>query len=485
VTRSYRSLRWLVRSLLWIFFRRIEIAGLENIPDTAGGVIVAWHPNALVDPALIFASFPRRIVFGARHGLFSWPIIGRIMRGLGCVPFYRPQDFPDKEGDESRREANRKSVGAMADAVAGGAFTALFPEGLSHDDPAPRAVRPGAARLFRQAVEQTPADKPQPVLLPVGLHYNEKRVLGSGVLIVYHPPLELDPALLAPAEPGTTESPRHDDCQKLTAKIEQSLKETAHATESWEIHHLLNRARKLVRAERAARAGASLPPPSLAERVLAFGRLWTGYNERLKTHPAEVRRLLYRIREYDAELAALGVDDHELEKPRRRHPLPATLRLVLEGLLVFLILPPLLAAGYLVNLPPALIVWAVTRSRARELKDEATIKLLAGVVLFPAAWLTAALIAALWLEGPGWLIGCITVVVSAIGGFLILNYQRFALHTMRAITLRGKHADQAEALERLRLERGELCDQVVGLSTGLELPGTVLPDGRVLEPPNL
>ena len=56
---------------------------------------------------------------------------------------------------------------------------------------------------------------------------------------------------------------------------------------------------------------------------------------------------------------------------------------------------------------------------------------------------------------------------------------------MRAITLRGKHADQAEALERLRLERGELCDQVVGLSTGLELPGTVLPDGRVLEPPNL
>ena len=89
------------------------------------------------------------------------------------------------------------------------------------------------------------------------------------------------------------------------------------------------------------------------------------------------------------------------------------------------------------------------------------------------------------IDGPGWLITCAAVLVSTVGGFLILNYQRFALQTMRAIGLRAKHADEAEALERLRLERGEICDEVVGLSAGLELPGTVLPDGRVLDPPNL
>ncbi|MGD8341405.1 MAG: 1-acyl-sn-glycerol-3-phosphate acyltransferase, partial [Gammaproteobacteria bacterium] len=402
MTRSYRCLRWLVRSLMWVFFRRIEVAGLENVPATDGGVIVAWHPNALVDPALIFASFPRRLVFGARHGLFAWPVIGRIMRGLGCVPFYRPQDFPSGMGNEARREANRMSLAAMSGAVAEGAFAALFPEGLSHDDPAPRAVRPGAARLFLQATEQTADDNSRPVLLPVGLHYNEKHLLGSGVLIVYHPPLPIEPPLSAPGGSASPDDWRQDYCEQLTQKIEQSLKDTAYATENWEIHQLLNRVRKLVRAERAARAGATLEPPGLAERVLAFRRLWTGYNERKRTHPAEVRRLLHRIREYDAELEALGVDDHELDRNRSAVGWWSSVKLVLEALLVFLILPPILLFGYLVNLPPALAIWAIVRRRAKEEKDEATIKLLAGVVAFPVTWLTAALIASFQLGGPVW-----------------------------------------------------------------------------------
>ncbi|MGD8341821.1 MAG: hypothetical protein PVH89_13650, partial [Gammaproteobacteria bacterium] len=74
---------------------------------------------------------------------------------------------------------------------------------------------------------------------------------------------------------------------------------------------------------------------------------------------------------------------------------------------------------------------------------------------------------------------------SAVGGFLTLNYQRFALRTMRAIALRGKHTDEAETFERLRLDRAAICDEVIGLSAGLELPGEVLPDGRVLDPPHL
>ena len=52
---------------------------------------------------------------------------------------------------------------------------------------------------------------------------------------------------------------------------------------------------------------------------------------------------------------------------------------------------------------------------------------------------------------------------------------------MRAIRLRGKHADEVESLERLRLERGEICDQMVRLATGLDLPGTVSADGRVID----
>jgi 1-acyl-sn-glycerol-3-phosphate acyltransferase len=136
-----------LRRLLRLFFRRIEVLGEENVPAEGGGVLIAWHPNGLLDPALILAHFPRRVVFGARHGLLQWPLFGRLLRFLGTVPIYRPQDSKRGLDPESRREANRRSLDALAEAVAQGSFAALFPEGESHDEPMLMDLRPGAARL--------------------------------------------------------------------------------------------------------------------------------------------------------------------------------------------------------------------------------------------------------------------------------------------------------------------------------------------------
>ena len=140
----------LVRFLVGLFFRRIEVSGAEHVPPSGGGILIAWHPNGLVDPALIISAFPRPVVFGARHGLFRWPLIGRLMCALGTVPIYRATDLQD--GDvEARRKANRESLDALAQAVCDGRFAALFPEGVSHDDPFIQELKTGAARLYTAA----------------------------------------------------------------------------------------------------------------------------------------------------------------------------------------------------------------------------------------------------------------------------------------------------------------------------------------------
>ena len=104
-------MRWvsfpkLARWLLALFFRRIEVEGVENVPTEGGGLMVAWHPNGLIDPGLIVSTFPRRVVFGARHGLFKWPGLGSLMRRLGTVPLYRSKDLRPGDDPEAFKAAN-------------------------------------------------------------------------------------------------------------------------------------------------------------------------------------------------------------------------------------------------------------------------------------------------------------------------------------------------------------------------------------------
>lgn len=485
--RAYRTIVLFTRSLFRLFFRQVEIAGIENVPSSGGGLVVAWHPNGLVDPGLILACFPRRIVFGARDGLFKTPLLGRLMRAIGTVPIYRRKDAKAGQSEEERRAANGKSLEALAEAVAGGAFSALFPEGVSHDQPFLKEIKTGAARLFYQATEMAAAGDPKPVILPVGLHYDKKSLFGSKALVIFHPPVTLPEELIVPADDADD---RRKQVTGLTGEIERSLRETVLATEDWELHHLMHRARKLIRAERSSRAGAKLDKPDMTERVLGFARLWSGYRVRLSSHPEETERLMLRVREYDRALGALRIEDHELEgNPLLSSPWHGVF-LALTLVLVYLFIPPILVMGYLINLPPAILLHWVARAMAGKQKDEATIKILGGAVLFPLTWLVVAVLVA-WgeqrlgrlfptvLEAP-WITGVIAFLMSALSGLVILRYQRLIFEFAHGVRVRLTRARRARAVLRLQAERARLFESLIGLAEGLSLPGRVTPEGRVV-----
>ncbi len=113
---SYGAAVRIVRVLVAAFFRRVEVDGLENVPLDRGGLLIAWHPNGLIDPALIIASSPGSIAFGARHGLFKIPLLSALLRAANAVPIYRAADLK-KAAAGGRRGANQESLGALAGAI--------------------------------------------------------------------------------------------------------------------------------------------------------------------------------------------------------------------------------------------------------------------------------------------------------------------------------------------------------------------------------
>ncbi len=40
----------ILRFAIRVYFRRVEVAGLENVPQNSPVIFVQNHPNALVDP---------------------------------------------------------------------------------------------------------------------------------------------------------------------------------------------------------------------------------------------------------------------------------------------------------------------------------------------------------------------------------------------------------------------------------------------------
>jgi glycerol-3-phosphate O-acyltransferase/dihydroxyacetone phosphate acyltransferase len=491
-TMSYRLVVWFCRLLVRIFFGRVEVTGRKNVPETGGGVLISWHPNGLIDPGLILTQFPRPIVFGARHGLFKWPLLGLLMRSMNTVAIFRKEDVASDTDDSERRAANQASIDALARAVVHGRFAALFPEGLSHDEPYPMELKTGAARLYYRALELT-EDATRPVIIPVGLHYNKKGVFGSSALVSFHPPLELSPELASAPSGDESEEANRRRYRKLTAELGRVLHEVVFATDNWRVHHAMQRARKLIGAERAARAGVTSRRPKMVERVLAFSRLRKGYNIRARTHPEETQKLVARVQAYDEDLRALGIEDHELdENPRLTSPWLTGI-LVLQAILVWLVLPTLLVIGFVVNLPTALAVSALAKVASKAYKDEASVKVLVGAVAFPLTWLVVSLLVAwgqtrlhtLYPQIPNApaITGVVAFVLSALGGAVALMYQRWVAATMHALRVRLTRARRSDTIRRLREERSTLYDQLMRLAEGLDIPGSPTPDRRVPQAP--
>ncbi|MEM6993344.1 MAG: 1-acyl-sn-glycerol-3-phosphate acyltransferase [Myxococcota bacterium] len=488
---TYRWIRQTLRFIVGAFFREIDVTGAETIPQNAGacGLIVSWHPNGLIDPGLIVTQFPHHVVFGARHGLFRYPILGRLMRQMGTVPIYRAIDLGRSDPD-ARRAANKKSLEALATRVSDGSFSALFPEGVSHDEPSLQELRSGAARLYYRARQLAAEHGRAPVIIPVGLHYDKKQSFRSNVLVGFHAPLDLPPEL--DVTPAADEDPdvASKRCSALTRYIETSLRDVVHATDDWPLHHLLHRLRRLIRAERARRADADPGKTSIGERVLGFARVRAGYYAAIEQQPEQVAALRERVEAYDGDLRTLGLEDYDLDRNPRLGTRWLAFLTALQFVLVFLLLPPIVVVGVVVNLPPALLLLGVARVASRQKKDVATVKLLFGAMLYPLTWIAAGVGAGFAhaalhdaipsLPDAPITAGIVTGLLGATGGMFALRYTRLVRETARAIRVRLTRRRSWLSIAHLRVERGRIHDDAIALVEGVSLPGGVLRDGRVV-----
>src|SRR5215210_2966658 len=199
------------RFCLRVFYKRIELMGLEHVPE--GGVIFAVnHPNALVDPLFLLCFAPRRVSFLAKAPLFHMPVIGYLVKALDSLPVYRRQD----EGQDVTK--NQETFVAARKLLARGGTIGICPEGISHDKPGLQPIKTGAARISLAAVSTGEVSNLK--IVPAGLYYTSKTRFRSDALLYFGVPIDVEPVTLEPD--GT---PPRDAVRKLSSQIERALRD--------------------------------------------------------------------------------------------------------------------------------------------------------------------------------------------------------------------------------------------------------------------
>jgi glycerol-3-phosphate O-acyltransferase/dihydroxyacetone phosphate acyltransferase len=368
-----RFITFILRLSLRIYFRRIEVTGLENVPPECPTIFVLNHPNALIDPAFLLCFAPRQVSFIAKAPLFRTPVIGYLVRALDCLPAYRRQDAGE---DVSR---NLETFAAARKLLARGVAIGICPEGVSHDEPRLKPLKTGASRIAIAAAAAP--DRLKVCIVPAGLYYTDKTTFRSSALLHFAGPIIVGETAL---EPDGTPAPA--EVRKLSKQVEAAMREVMLHVEQEEALGLIDRAEKIFSAEEVAGADEE---QLLARSLELRQRFVAGYSF-YRTHaPRRIDTIEARIARFESELKLARIDPADLSLP----PTAAEtiVRLIMQ-IVLCLLMTPVAIVGTSVHYPAYRLAGYLSRRLGREQDVLSTFKIISAMLLFPLTWLVIGIV---------------------------------------------------------------------------------------------
>lgn len=420
------------RLVLRVFYRNVEAAGLDRVPAAGPTILVLNHPNGLMDPLLLLCLSPRPVSFLAKSPLFTMPFVSLFVKAFDSIPVYRPQDA---DADVRR---NRETFAKAREMLKRGGVLALFPEGVSHDEPRLMPLKSGAARIALGAAAEGAV-----TVVPAGLTYEARDLFRSSALLHVAEPFTVEPIPLD--EKG---EPPRTAVKALTERLREALEgATLQADDAATL-------------ELAAFAESLLPggDGSLEARV-AVRRLLLERAALLRDRaPERLASLLARLERFRAVLSSARLSPAALDSGASRAELAAS---TLAALLVALFLAPPALLGLLAHAPAYNLVGPLAKRLSRGNTDiVATIKVLGAFLFFPLTWIALGTAAGLAWGLP---LGLLTGLALPVLGYLALLLLERWEATVAAVRALGLALVRRPALARLRAERDALVAEMATL----------------------
>jgi 1-acyl-sn-glycerol-3-phosphate acyltransferase len=179
----------LMARILW----RTQASGMENVPRD-GPLIVACNHVSYLDPPVMGSFCPRRISYMAKKELFTIPVLGSVIRGLGAYAVDR---------DGSATAAIKRSL----EVLRRGGTVGIFPEGTRNRS---GDVIPQAGVALLASLAKAP-------VVPACILGSDRALRLGQIKVAFGPPLAL------PADRKAS----HDTLAKFTDEIMSAIRTLA------------------------------------------------------------------------------------------------------------------------------------------------------------------------------------------------------------------------------------------------------------------
>lgn len=205
----YKALRPFVDLCTTLSFHKVQVEGMENIPDDGAVIFSPNHCNTLMDALVVLRTRTGPTVFGARADMFENPVAAKALHFLKIVPMVRKRDGIRKV------IRNLDIIDDIVEVLGENVPFCIFPEGTHRPK---HSLLPVGKGVFRIAVTANDDLNSKIYVVPVGIEYGDYYRYASTSLVQFGKPVPVTEYIASSAE-----LPEAERYRTMTATLRERM----------------------------------------------------------------------------------------------------------------------------------------------------------------------------------------------------------------------------------------------------------------------
>jgi 1-acyl-sn-glycerol-3-phosphate acyltransferase len=394
----YSLLKLVNKFAYFLFYKKIEVSGKNNIPYGNPIIFTPNHQNALMDALAVLFTCGLDTVFMARADIFRNKRQAKFLNFLKILPIYRIRDG----AEELSKNAHIFDLALVV--LEDNKSVCLMPEGNHGDKRRLRPLVKGSFRIAFNAQEKF-GDKMAVKIVPVGIDFEHYHNIQQDLLINYGQAIEIKEYM------GMYAENQPKAINKLKERLSEELKKVIIHIENEEYYNMYNELRSIYNERMRNRMG--ILKKTHYYRFLADKEMIHILDENLLTDPDRIKMLNNLVNEYAEGVKTLNLRYWVIDKKGF-----SFLRMVLTSMLL---IPgfPLFLFGWFNNFIPNTLPQRIVK-KIKDFQFHSSVKFVVAFIVFPVYYAIMAVIIGL-ATGPAW-IPWIYIPFGFLAGYFALYY---------------------------------------------------------------